>query len=691
MTNAQKGQVLAGKYRIERVLGSGGMGEVVAARHVDLQRDVALKFLHPSLLSRTDLVERFLREARALARLESEHAVRVMDVAKLEDGSPYMVMELLRGSDLHSVLDKGPLPVDQSIEYVLQAAEALAEAHGLGIVHRDLKPSNLFLAQRPDGSHIVKVLDFGISKITMEEAGPDASVTATNSFLGSPRYMSPEQIRSAKNVDRRTDIWSLGVVLYELVTGKHPFEAETVAEVIGLVLHHVPPPPSAHRPEIPPELDAVVARCLQKDRELRFPDLAAFAEALGALAPPRACLSMERVVRLASLTPPALDESEAPQHRTETHPSPVEPVGAQAGAAPAAQQAASSELRRSQPEAAAANPEAASRRSRAGAAAADADAASPRPGAPPAKGGPLLARSVPPARLAASPAGSEAPHAPLEASPASPEAPHSPLEVSPAPVEAPPASPVAAAPDARAAELRQGALPKAEASPASPVSAVPAALGAEPARPPEERTLTASAWGDAAPPTRPRTRRRLVALGSALLVATLVGVLGTLASRSDESAHPVSASASASVFGSLEPSDAEPQSEAPAASVAPAPPLVAPAPDPPTAGPEPPQSLVDPEPGAPPLATEEAPPSRSRPSSRSPSPSRSQKQPAAGASSVAAPSGTRRSGAGGGAAKSVPRTPGQRQNASAPRTAPTSTPKKAEWEQEWLEKRVIGR
>src|SRR5690606_5560931 len=159
----------------------------------------------------------------------------------------------------------------------------------------------------------------------VEEAGPDASVTATNSFLGSPRYMSPEQIRSAKNVDRRADIWSLGVVLYELTTGKHPFEAETVAEVIGLVLHQSPAPPSAHRPEIPAELDAVIARCLEKDRELRFPDLGAFAEALGALGPPRARLSMERVVRMASLPPAAPEPLETSREATETHPSPVDP------------------------------------------------------------------------------------------------------------------------------------------------------------------------------------------------------------------------------------------------------------------------------------------------------------------------------------------------------------------------------
>src|SRR5690606_36515659 len=151
-----------------------------------------------------------------------------------------------------------------------------------------LKPSNLFLAQRPDGSHPVKVLDFGISKIAVEEAGPDASVTATNSFLGSPRDMSPEQIRSAKNVDRRADIWSLGVVLYELTPGNHLFEAATVADVIGLVLHQSPPTPSAHRTEIPAELEAVIARCVEKDREPRVRDIGAFAEAPGALGPPRA-------------------------------------------------------------------------------------------------------------------------------------------------------------------------------------------------------------------------------------------------------------------------------------------------------------------------------------------------------------------------------------------------------------------
>lgn len=570
MTIAQKGQVLAGKYRIERILGSGGMGEVLAARHVDLQRDVALKFLHPSLMTRTDLVERFLREARALAQLQSEHAVRVMDVAKLEDGSPYMVMELLRGSDLHSVLDAGPLPLDEAIEYVLQAAEALAEAHGLGIVHRDLKPSNLFLAQRPDGSHLVKVLDFGISKIAVEEAGPDASVTATNSFLGSPRYMSPEQIRSAKNVDRRADIWSLGVVLYELTTGKHPFEAETVAEVIGLVLHQSPAPPSAHRPEIPAELDAVIARCLEKDRELRFPDLGAFAEALGALGPPRARLSMERVVRMASLPPAAPEPLETSREATETHPSPVDP------SAPA-----------------------------------------PAPEA------------------AAVAGGSERPR--------------------------PPAA------DALAAESAPSSGAAAAASPAfAPPSTV------LPERSPEERTLTASAWGGSATPPRPRTRRNLLALAAALLVALSAVVIGKLTSRPSVSEGPASPSGRASVFGSLEPS---------ASSAAPEPiipPVVSPAPESRANAP----ALV--EPGA-----ELAP-------SPLPAPERtatSREEAAVSARSEAATSAPRRpKKAASGTTKRAPETPSAQQGKPTSRAAPAAKKApKPEWEQEWLEKRVIGK
>src|SRR5687768_5855336 len=191
------GEVLAGKYRVEQVLGSGGMGIVVAAWHTELDRRVAVKFLHPGGGERTEAAERFRREARALAKIRSEHAARVLDVGNLESGTPYLVMEFLLGHDLSEELrQRGPLPLTDTIDYVLQAVEAIAEAHAAGIVHRDLKPANLFLARRPDGSSCIKVLDFGISKsLTSSSSVNEMSLTQTAALIGSPLYMSPEQMR----------------------------------------------------------------------------------------------------------------------------------------------------------------------------------------------------------------------------------------------------------------------------------------------------------------------------------------------------------------------------------------------------------------------------------------------------------------------------------------------------------------
>ena len=206
------GDVLAGKYRVDRVLGVGGMGVVVAATHLQLQQRVALKFMLDAGLAQPTQVERFGREARAAVRLRSDHVARVLDVGTLETGSPYIVMEYLDGSDIGSVLEqRGAMPVDMAVDCVLQACDAVAEAHALGIVHRDLKPRNLFLTTRNDGRALVKVLDFGISKHT---TGSDLSLTRTTEIMGSPSYMSPEQFRSAKLVDERTDIWALGAILY---------------------------------------------------------------------------------------------------------------------------------------------------------------------------------------------------------------------------------------------------------------------------------------------------------------------------------------------------------------------------------------------------------------------------------------------------------------------------------------------
>lgn len=266
--NIHPGTILLGKYRVERVLGRGGMGIVLAARHLDLGELFAIKLLLPEAMGTPEALNRFLREARASARLKGEHVAKVHDVGSLENGAPYMVMEFLDGMDLKQVVQAhGPLPVRDAVTYVLQASDAIAEAHVLGIVHRDLKPANLFLTRRPNGSPRVKVLDFGISRLVTPD-GMD--LTKTGSMLGSPLYMSPEQMMHAKQVDARSDIWAMGVVLHELVTGRVPFPADTLTEIVGRVLQDQAPPPSQLRPGVPPELDAVVARCLQKRPEHRF-------------------------------------------------------------------------------------------------------------------------------------------------------------------------------------------------------------------------------------------------------------------------------------------------------------------------------------------------------------------------------------------------------------------------------------
>jgi serine/threonine protein kinase len=277
------GDVLGGKYRVERVLGSGGMGVVVAAKHIELGQRVALKFMLKEAMVDPSHAERFLREAKASVQLKSVHTARVLDVGKLRNGEPFMVMEYLDGRDLDEELrQKGPLPPHVACNYVLQSAEALAEAHGLGMIHRDVKLKNLFLTKTVDGRDLVKVLDFGLAKQT--GVGGDVSLTATSSVFGSPQYMSPEQMRSAKDVDSRSDIWSLGVCLYELLTGRVPFDAGGVAEICAMVLKDPVPPPSRYVRGIPADLEAVVLKCLEKDPRIRFQTVAELAFALEAYA-----------------------------------------------------------------------------------------------------------------------------------------------------------------------------------------------------------------------------------------------------------------------------------------------------------------------------------------------------------------------------------------------------------------------
>ena len=300
----QPGDIIAGKYQVETVLGAGGMGIVVSARHLDLGQRVALKLLRSVFAGNSDAVARFQREARALAGIRSEHVVRVHDVARLESGAPYLVMEHLTGKDLDQLLRaRGPLPIAEAVDYVLQACEAIAEAHAAGIVHRDLKPANLFLTTRADGSSLVKVLDFGISKLTgLNDVGvPEGSLTSTSEIMGSPWYMSPEQLRSFKNVDARTDVWALGVILHRLITGRQPFDAESLSACITKIVADPPVSLRLQRPDAPPELESLILRCLEKDISRRIQNIAELARGLLPFAPPRSALSVERIIGVLGL------------------------------------------------------------------------------------------------------------------------------------------------------------------------------------------------------------------------------------------------------------------------------------------------------------------------------------------------------------------------------------------------------
>jgi serine/threonine-protein kinase len=346
----QPGDVIAGKFQVEEVLGAGGMGVVIAARHLVLRQRVAVKLLLPQALRLPDASARFVREARAAVAIQSEHVARVLDVGALDSGAPYMVMEFLAGTDMAKVLRRrGPLPIPEAIDFVLQAGEAIAEAHALGIVHRDLKPGNLFLTTRPEGSPLVKVLDFGLSKMTLPEDGaPEASLTATDLVMGSPHYMSPEQVRSLKRVDARTDVWALGVILYEMLCGRRPFPGASLTAVSASIVADQPPSVRGQRWDVPEALEAAIMGCLEKDPDRRTPTVAHLAQALAPFAPPSAWPSVERIVRLLSVGP-ALTASGAGLPRAEaasisgTRPSLVNaaPAASEMASAPSAAAAAS--------------------------------------------------------------------------------------------------------------------------------------------------------------------------------------------------------------------------------------------------------------------------------------------------------------------------------------------------------------
>jgi serine/threonine-protein kinase len=260
------------------------MGIVVAAIHLGLDQRVALKILRPELRRMPEVVERFQREARAASKIEGAHVAKVLDVGALDDGTPFMVMEHLEGSDLSSVRRNGrPVPPALAASYLIEACEAIEEAHGLGIIHRDIKPANLFLARKRSGKMEVKVLDFGISKLG-GPGEPDSGLTGTAVAMGSAEYMSPEQMLSARDVDLRADIWSLGACLYELCTARGPFVGASLGDTCAKVIHGAPAPPRSVAPQIPPGLEAIILRCLDKDRTKRFGSAAELAAALAPFA-----------------------------------------------------------------------------------------------------------------------------------------------------------------------------------------------------------------------------------------------------------------------------------------------------------------------------------------------------------------------------------------------------------------------
>ncbi|APR86951.1 Serine/threonine-protein kinase pkn3 [Minicystis rosea] len=283
MSEIKPGDVVLGKYRVERVLGQGAMGCVLAVMNVDLEQRFAIKLMKASRAP-AEAHARFVREAKITAKLRSEHAVKVLDVGTTEGGEPYMLMEHLEGRDLADELRaRGPLPVGEAVEHILQACEALAEAHAAGVVHRDIKPANLFLARGAAGRVVLKVLDFGVSKL----AG-DGALTGDLAALGSPLYMSPEQMNASKDVDARCDVWALGVTLFELLVGRTPFHADTIHVVVAQVGLKDPPPLAPLRPDLPAGLEAVIRACLEKTPERRMASVAALAAALAPFGPERA-------------------------------------------------------------------------------------------------------------------------------------------------------------------------------------------------------------------------------------------------------------------------------------------------------------------------------------------------------------------------------------------------------------------
>jgi serine/threonine-protein kinase len=357
------GRVISGRFRVEHVIGIGSMGIVLAARHLELDERVAIKLIRAEMQRVPGVLQRFAREAKAAVSIKSEHVAQVYDVGTADGIGPYIVMEYLEGCDLAQVLElEGRLPIRRAVHYIMQACEALAAAHSVGITHRDIKPENLFLTRQGDLERI-KLLDFGISKaaLTGKVFGDELSAAESSCLLGTPLYMSPEQIRATAEVDHRADIWSLGAVLYELVTAQSAFVADIVHKVWTRILETTPTPLAAHCSEAPPALQEVIDRCLEKDPARRFQSVAELANALSPFAPSRARLYAQRASSILgarsdsawpapiSSTPPASSGLPSPLAEVRTSPSAMAPASMPRGSLLALPDASTPPVFRSHP------------------------------------------------------------------------------------------------------------------------------------------------------------------------------------------------------------------------------------------------------------------------------------------------------------------------------------------------------
>ncbi len=308
------GKVFERKYRLVRLLGEGGMGAVYEAEHTILNRTVAVKVMHPVIATNPIAVDRFFREAQAASAIGHPNIIEIFDVGKDDDGEVFMVMELLRGESLEALLDKrGRLPAPRTIEIILQVLSALHAAHHKGIIHRDLKADNVFLAVDARLREEVKILDFGIAKVQGSDFDTDMGLTKTGTVLGTPHYLSPEQARGGKNIDHRIDIWTVGVLMYEMLTGEMPFEGENYNEILSKVLLDEPTPINELVPEVPKGLVAVVEKALTKDRDERYVTVSEMIEDLMKLndrATEGMSTSVVKALKSSVIPPPYVPESE---------------------------------------------------------------------------------------------------------------------------------------------------------------------------------------------------------------------------------------------------------------------------------------------------------------------------------------------------------------------------------------------